>query len=293
VKQRYFILVLAHSVHGRIQRIHIPHSFIYAVLLLAALGAFSAMGFVGSYGRMLWKVGQYNDLRSEVETLRNRYSDLQREAAEQTEQLATLQLFASEVSVAYGLKQNLAGEPGFANEARLVPTVSETIEQYNFLKSADYSRLFREYVRKRHANSVPSIWPVNGRLMDNFGKRIDPFSGLGAFHSGVDINGNFGDAIKATADGIVTMAGWMGGYGRMVVIDHGQYQTRYAHLSSMRVTPGMEVRRGEVIGGMGNSGRATGIHLHYEVRINGVAINPYPFLRRPLTADAKSRDLPF
>lgn len=293
MKQRYFILVLAHSVHGRIQRIHIPHSFIYAVLLLAVLGAFSAMGFVGSYGRMLWKVGQYNDLRTEVETLRNRYSDLQREAAEQNEQMATLQLFASEVSVAYGLKQNLAGSSGFANEARLVPTVSETIEQYNFLKSADYSRLFREYVRKRHANSVPSIWPVNGRLMDNFGKRIDPFSGLGAFHSGVDINGNYGDPIKATADGIVTMAGWMGGYGRMVVIDHGQYQTRYAHLSSMRVTPGMDVRRGEVIGGMGNSGRATGIHLHYEVRINGVAINPYPFLRRPLTADGKTRDLPF
>ncbi len=293
MKQRYFILVLAHSVHGRIQRIHVPHSFIYAILLLAVLGSFSALGFIGSYGRMLWKVGQYNNLRVEVETLRNRYSDLQKEAAEQNEQLATLQLFASEVSVAYGLKQDLAGGSGFANEARLVPTVSETIEQYNFLKSADYSRLFREYVRKRHANSVPSIWPVNGRLMDNFGKRIDPFSGLGAFHSGVDINGNQGDPIKATADGIVTMAGWLGGYGRMIVIDHGQYQTRYAHLSSMRVTPGMEVRRGEIIGGMGSSGRATGTHLHYEVRINGVAINPYPFLRRPLTADGKAREMPF
>lgn len=293
MKQRYFILVLAHSVHGRIQRIHIPHSFIYAVLLLAVLGSFSMFGFVGSYARMLWKVGQYNTLRAEVETLRDRYSDLQRSAAEQNEQLATLQLFASEVSVAYGLKQDLGAGSSFASEARLVPTVSETIEQYNFLKSADYSRLFREFVRKRHANAVPSIWPVNGRLMDNFGKRIDPFSGLGAFHSGVDINGNQGDPIKASADGIVVMAGWMGGYGRMVVIDHGKYQTRYAHLSSMRVVPGMEVRRGEIIGGMGSSGRATGTHLHYEVRVNGVPVNPYPFLRRPLSADGRARELPF
>jgi len=293
VNQRYFILVLAHSVHGRIQRIRVPHSFIYAVLALAVLGTFSVLGFVGSYGRMLWKVGQYNTLRTEVETLRDRYSDLQRAAAEQNEQLATLQLFASEVSVAYGLKQDLGGVNSFASEARLVPTVSETVEQYNFLKSADYSRLFREYVRKRHVNAVPAIWPVTGRLMDNFGKRIDPFSGLGAFHSGVDINGNLGDPIKATADGLVTMAGWLGGYGRIVVIDHGKYQTRYAHLSSLRVLPGMEVRRGEVIGGMGSSGRATGTHLHYEVRVNGVPVNPYPFLRRPLSADGKAHQLPF
>jgi murein DD-endopeptidase MepM/ murein hydrolase activator NlpD len=293
VKQRYFILVLAHSVHGRIQRIHIPHSFIYAVLALAVLGTFSVLGFVGSYGRMLWKVGQYNTLRQEVETLRDRYNDLQQAAAEQNEQLATLQLFASEVSMAYGLKQDVGGASSFASEARLVPTMNETIEQYNFLKSADYSRIFREYVRKRHANSVPSIWPVSGRLMDNFGKRIDPFSGLGAFHSGVDINGNHGDPIRATADGIVTMAGWMSGYGRMVVIDHGKYQTRYAHLSSIKVIPGMEVRRGEILGGMGSSGRATGTHLHYEVRVNGVAINPYPFLKRPVGDQARATEFPF
>lgn len=293
MKQRYFILVLAHSVHGRIQRIHIPHSFIYAVLALAVLGSFSVFGFVGSYGRMVWKVAQYNTLREEVETLRDRYTDLQKTAEAQNEQLATLQLFASEVSVAYGLKQNLNNGTDLASEARLVPTMNETLEQYNFLKNADYSRIFREFVRKRHTNAVPSIWPVNGRLMDNFGKRIDPFSGLGAFHSGVDINGNYGDPIKATADGVVTMAGWFGGYGRIIVIDHGQYQTRYAHLASMRVIPGMEVRRGEVIGTMGASGRATGTHLHYEVRVNGVAVNPYPYLKRPLTAENRGSSVPF
>lgn len=293
MKQRYFILVLAHSVHGRIQRIHIPHSFIYAVLALAILGAVSVFGFVGSYGRMVWKVAQYNTLREEVETLRNRYGDLQKTAEQQNEQLATLQLFASEVSVAYGLKQNLDGVTDYASEARLVPTINETLEQYNFLKSADYSRLSREYVRKRHANSTPNIWPVNGRLMDNFGKRLDPFSGLGAFHSGVDINGSYGDVIKVSADGIVTFAGWMGGYGRIVIVDHGQFQTRYAHLASIKVVPGMEVRRGEVVGGMGASGRATGTHLHYEVRVNGVAVNPYPYLKRSSSADGKAQMLPF
>jgi hypothetical protein len=101
--QPYFVLVLAHSLHGRLRRIHIPHKAIYAVFLLALLGCFSMFGIISSYARMAWKVANYNSLRQEVDSLRAKYQELQKVANQKNEQLATLETFASEVSVAYGL----------------------------------------------------------------------------------------------------------------------------------------------------------------------------------------------
>src|SRR5215813_10970096 len=103
MKQQYFIVVLAHSLHGRLRRIHVPHHAVYAVLALALLGCFSLFGMVSSYLRMVWKVANYNSLRSEVESLRMKYQTLEKSANQTNQQLASLQLFASEVSMAYGL----------------------------------------------------------------------------------------------------------------------------------------------------------------------------------------------
>jgi cell division protein FtsB len=100
MKQEYFVVVLAHSLRGRLRRVQIPHTAVYAVLALALLGCFSAFGFVASYARMAWKVANYNALRDQVTTLRSRYQQLQQENSEKKEQLASLQLMASEVSVA-------------------------------------------------------------------------------------------------------------------------------------------------------------------------------------------------
>jgi murein DD-endopeptidase MepM/ murein hydrolase activator NlpD len=117
--------------------------------------------------------------------------------------------------------------------------------------------------------------------MGGFGVRLDPFSGEGAMHTGIDISAPYGTPVHATADGIVIHAGWNGGYGRCVIIDHGNnYQTWYAHLSRMDVIEGQEIRQGEVLGGVGSTGRSTGSHLHYEVRIASTPVNPYRFLGR-------------
>src|SRR5579863_1595326 len=105
MKQHYFVVVLAHSLHGRLRRIHIPHHSLYVVLALALFGGFSLFGMVSSYLRMTWKVSNYNSLRSEFDTLRNKYKALQRENNQKQEQLASLQMMASEVSVALGLKR--------------------------------------------------------------------------------------------------------------------------------------------------------------------------------------------
>jgi len=103
MKNSDFIVVLAHSMHGRLRRIQIPHKVVYAVAGLALIGVITVMGFVASYARMAWKVADYNALRAEFNTLRSRYQKLQHETTQKSQQLASLQLFATEVSVAYGL----------------------------------------------------------------------------------------------------------------------------------------------------------------------------------------------
>lgn len=294
MKQHYFVVVLAHSLHGRLRRIHIPHQALYLVLALSLFGTFSLFGMVSSYLRMTWKVSNYNHLRSEVDTLRTKYQDLQRENDQKQEQLASLQLMASEVSVALGLKRKLEGTDDIADEGPLVPTYRESIEEYNFLKSASYSRINHQYPRLWQTNIVPTMWPVNGVLLSRFGERTDPFSGEGALHTGVDISAPMGTPVHAAADGIVSRAEYFGGYGKLVVIDHGNgMSTRYGHLSRFNVVPGQEVRRGDIIAYSGQTGRATSPHLHFEVRVGGAAVNPHPYLTRSATGPVGKSDLPF
>jgi murein DD-endopeptidase MepM/ murein hydrolase activator NlpD len=293
MKQHYFIVVLAHSFHGRLRRLHIPHQAVYVVLALAVLGAFSALGIVGSYLRMAGKVANYNTLQSQFDVLRQRYQKLQKSSEQKNEQLATLQLFATEISIAYGVKRKLEGPPDISGEAPLVPTFRESIEEFNFLKSANYSRNFHKYPKLWQINVRPSLWPVHGRLLSNFGRRTDPFSGQGAFHPGVDLDCRPGTVVKVAADGVVAHAEWFGAYGRLVVVDHGNsLQTYYAHLSRIDVITGQEVRRGQIIGASGASGRVTAPHLHYEVRQGGNPINPYTFLAKSATGETPP-DLPF
>ncbi len=131
--------------------------------------------------------------------------------------------------------------------------------------------------------AVPSDKPVQSSVSfsSGFGYRSDPFRGAAAMHPGIDLSGPHGTPIQATAEGIVVKAGWnSGGYGNLVEVDHGRgIVTRYAHLSRIAVRPGQQVVRGQQIGGMGSTGRSTGNHLHYEVRIDGRPVNPIPFMK--------------
>ncbi|HXF90224.1 MAG TPA: M23 family metallopeptidase [Xanthobacteraceae bacterium] len=137
----------------------------------------------------------------------------------------------------------------------------------------------------RTLNNVPVRKPINGDidLSSGFGLRMDPFVRAMAMHTGVDFRSNTGDPVRATANGTVTVAGWNGGYGKMVEIDHGNgISTRYGHLSEILVKPGQSVRGGQLVGRVGSTGRSTGPHLHYETRIEGEAVNPQKFLRAGL-----------
>jgi murein DD-endopeptidase MepM/ murein hydrolase activator NlpD len=294
--QPYFVVVLAHSLHGRLRRIHVPHKVIYAGFVFSVFSCFVMLAFFSSYLRMSWKVAHYNSLRQEVDSLRVKYQELQRLTNQKNEQLATLENFAGEVSVAYGLKRKPGTSRDVVNAANLTPTFRESLSDYNFLQTSTISALYHNYPKQYQLHVRPSLWPVEGRLMSAFGGRTDPFSGEGAIHTGVDLEAPMGTSVHAAADGIIVQADWDGGYGRLIIIDHGNgVQTYYGHLSTFIVVPGQEVRRGDVIARSGASGRVTSPHLHYEVRMGGTPVNPYPYLAKTGVAGTAHapRDLPF
>lgn len=150
-----------------------------------------------------------------------------------------------------------------------------------------FSNLFASLQRLdgevKAASYIPSGRPVAKLSMtSNFGVRSDPFNGGARMHKGIDIPGPIGTPIYATADGIVSRAGWASGYGNLVQISHGGgMETRYGHMSKLIVAANSYVRRGQLIGLMGSTGRSTGSHLHYEVRVDGQAVNPIPFVSGP------------
>lgn len=142
-------------------------------------------------------------------------------------------------------------------------------------------RTVRSDVGKRNAlaAATPSIWPAQGWLTSTVGNRQDPITGERDFHAGLDISADRGSAVYATADGKIVQAAYDGGYGNLVIIDHGYgLETRYGHLARYQVRVGDQVKRGDVVGLVGSTGRSTGSHLHYEVRVNGRLLNPLQLL---------------
>jgi murein DD-endopeptidase MepM/ murein hydrolase activator NlpD len=132
------------------------------------------------------------------------------------------------------------------------------------------------------ARATPSIWPLAGWLSSGFGSRKDPFNGAPDFHAGLDIAADKGTPVRATADGTVRTAGYNGDYGNSVLVEHGYgIGTRFGHMSSIAVRPGQTVHRGDVLGYVGATGRATSAHLHYEILLNGQPINPLRLLAKP------------
>lgn len=137
--------------------------------------------------------------------------------------------------------------------------------------------------QRRLFRATPTGWPVQGPLTSKYGLRKSPFNGNGEFHPGLDISGNLGDPVRATADGVVRVASWNGGYGNLVLIQHEfGFSTRYAHNSRLKVNVGDHVKRGQIIALMGTTGKSVGVHCHYEVWRYNDRKNPLLFLRESL-----------
>jgi len=302
LRRRYYIIFVAREKDGPLRKIPIPLHYAGVFVAAAVVGAFTITGMAGSYTRMLLKTASFNQVRSQREALRLDYERLQVVAHEKDIQAASLGSLASEVSALYGLRQSHTVKSASAVTVADSPDNSGTFTEQAYTQSLNQLSLLRTDALSGHiygfggpASPVsgtdwadiigaPSLWPVVGPITSSFGEREDPLNaGEAEFHTGVDIAASFGTPVRATADGEVVSAGMASGYGREVILDHGNgIETLYAHLSGFAVTPGQQVREGQVIGYVGLSGRTTGPNLHYEVRIHNTPVNPHRYLRETM-----------
>lgn len=316
LRKRYIVYV-TRGEDGSVDRVSIPMRYVYVFLAAAIAGMFSIAGMAGSYTRMLVKAESINHLRDELAISRRDYAHLEKTTHEKDVQVASLGSLASEISAIYGLTSGKLTLPhrgrhashSAAMEAAKAPLkgpasgedgYKESLDTYLALeKTADAGLAmgslhpdpalgiraalsgFAGLDTEAGAN-VPDMWPILGPITSGFGEREDPIigGGEGEFHKGVDIGSPDGTPVHAPAAGRVIKAGPGTGYGREIEIDHGNgIVTVYGHLSGYNVTVGEMVVKGQVIGFVGHSGRATGSHLHYEVEVRGTSVNPHRYLR--------------
>ncbi len=307
MNKRFYIIFVARESDGRLRKVPIPLHYAYVFVAAALVGAFTIAGMAGSYSRMLLKTASYNQVRSQREALQKDYAKLEVQAHQKDVQAASLGSLARQVSVLYGFHLRsskaviTAATPVLADSS---PDSSDAFGQQAYAKSLDEFAELRTAAVTGHtepqftfyphpfptnADAVlnggtePSLWPVLGRLTSSFGERTDPFNGEGAFHAGLDIATAYGTPVRAPADGVIAKAGPASGYGREMIVDHGGgIVTVYGHLSAFATVVGQLVKQGQVIAYVGSAGRSTGPHLHYEVRVNNIPVNPHKYLRETM-----------
>lgn len=283
-----FTFIFVSGDRGPLRKVKVPFYGMYFLALFAVVGGATVVAAVGSYSRMLWKATSYNALRKDQEDLKRHYQQLQVMVKDSNQKLSSLQSLATDVAMSYGILR-LPQTPFFATAAAASGSDAayrQSVEEFDFLKrNATSVALTAQGLKLMPGRSwedmafTPSFWPVMGQITGSFGERLDPFSGEGAFHTGVDISAPYGSEVHSTADGIVETVDTRSGYGRVVIIDHGfGVTTWYGHLSGFASAEGSHVKRGEVIGYVGISGRASGPHVHYEVRMYGAPVNPARYL---------------
>jgi len=291
--KKFYTFLIFPGAHGKLHKIQLPFYVVHLVLGFSIVGIIAVAALANSYARMLLKVSNYNSLRTEREALKTQYQTLETVVSQTNAKLDSLQSLAAEVALTYGFGE--ARRPHFPEDVLALATQSNsTVESsyraslyaFKLIKRASLDPSGGSLVRgffsspQMVRSTMPSIWPVRGQITAGFGQRMDPFSGEGAFHAGVDISAPYGAKVEAAADGIVFQAGPEAGYGNEVLIDHGYgITTKYGHLSKVYAVVGQEVKRGQAIGAVGMTGKATGPHLHYEVRVHETPVSPTKFLR--------------
>ncbi|PIF02891.1 MAG: metalloendopeptidase [Desulfococcus sp.] len=289
------------------RQISIPRPFICLILLVAAAAA-GAIGYGGHDYINLKKSGIQNrdlsrTIQSRNEIIHHQRRQIQSLAAEINElkgSLIALNGFEQKIRVIANLEQGedspglfgIGGStpedllPNLDPEERHNGLIREMHDQINQLHQAvrtqenGFNTLIEKLEEQKNLLAcTPAIQPAEGVYTSDFGRRVSPFTGLKEFHKGLDIAAPKGTPIIAPADGCVTFTGEKGGYGLILIIDHGYgLSTRYAHCSEVLKKPGDAIKRGEIIARMGNTGRSTGPHLHYEVRLNGMPMDPKHYI---------------
>jgi len=276
-EDRFISFIIAHTSksRARVQRIRVEKKSV-TVFVMASI----ALGLCLVYG-LYGLTQQVRHLRTEMENQSLR--------AENERQRQELEKLNNRVEKVEDTSRKLAEKSGVVDDSNYTPsgtggpelpldemaleTLASKMSRLELDMSAHEASL-------RQRGYVPTLWPVEGTLEGGFGGRRNPFGGGGyEFHSGQDIEAGWGAPVVSGAAGKVSFIGWQNGYGQLVVVDHGGgLTTRYGHLSHIDVELDQTVSRGQLLGKVGSTGRSTGPHLHYEVRINDEAVNPLPYL---------------
>jgi murein DD-endopeptidase MepM/ murein hydrolase activator NlpD len=284
----YTLIVVPHA-KARFRKIQVSVRLTKWVLGTATVAGLAVSGAFVHYARVAAEVHELRSLRAENKALLVKTQDYELSAGKLQAKVHQLQNMVTKLGVMAGLEHSLpetavGGVGGVSSldaaPPRLDPTTLADMDR-SLTRLTDRSAELEEFYRDQTVllSSTPSVWPVRGYLSAAFGNRIDPFTAQKDFHPGIDVSTPAGTRVQAPADGIVISAGMQGGYGNALLLDHGYgVVTRYGHLSGFAVKPGQRVKRGEVIGYVGSTGRSTGPHLHYEVWVRDQAKNPIHFI---------------
>lgn len=300
-KKEYFTVMIVPGPNSRVRTLSISKSLIRTIFY----------SFFGVVFLSLYLVYEYNDVKDKVWELQSTREELMQQKAQvqnfalnlldYKRQMFLLRDLDTKLRRAVSLgprdkAQQVLGiggpdELGLQNltalgEKRQAEALKEMTEELSQLKGAASRQeaslqMLIEYFEDKRSlyASTPSIWPVRGWVTSRYGSRISPFSGIQKLHEGLDIAAQTGTPVVASADGVVIKAAFSTGYGNMVELSHGYgIRTLYAHNSRLNVKAGQRVHRGDVIAYAGDSGSSTGPHLHYEVKVNGLPVNPVKYL---------------
>jgi murein DD-endopeptidase MepM/ murein hydrolase activator NlpD len=272
---RFYAFIIAHTSRSkaRVQRIRVEKKVV--TLFFGAAAVVTVCLCYGLYGL----TQQAAHLRTEYENQRLRAeNEKQRKELEKlNNRVEKVEDTSRKLAEKSGVVEN-APAPGSGGPALPLDEMGLATLIAKMGRLEEDMRGYEAVLRER--GYTPTLWPVQGTLEGGFGGRRNPFGGPGyEFHSGQDIEAAWGAPVISGASGKVTFVGWQNGYGQLVVVDHGGgLTTRYGHLSHIDVELNETVRRGQLLGKVGSTGRSTGPHLHYEVRINDEAVDPLPYL---------------
>lgn len=286
--RRFTIMIIPEGSH-RVRRFAVKRSLVKMALAASVIGALGLTALVVDYLRTNLDRGELQRLqventmqREELHRLVVKLEDLRKEMVVLSQNDAKVRVMAK---LAAPKGDSLVGIGGPVEDdlSKSFSDIQRRIDEVR--RQIDLRRESQEEIKgvlndqRSLLAAKPAGWPVKGWLTSNFGMRRDPFNGRRKMHEGLDIAARTGTAVTATADGIVSSVRTEPGYGKMVVIDHGYgYRTYYGHNSKNFVKVGQRVRRGDRIAAVGNTGRSTGSHVHYEIRLNGVPVNPRKYL---------------
>jgi murein DD-endopeptidase MepM/ murein hydrolase activator NlpD len=287
MNQRYSTIIFVPHARAKFRKLKVSHRLFFSIVSLVTSSLCLSTFFSFQYFTSLSQTHELNKLQHENRELQTANEQFSKSVESLRTQLRTVEDRTRKLAIIAGIttldETSQGGVGGVRNDDMSGNPYRDDVDKMSFRShrlDRDLSVLEQKFVAQSQLLScTPSIAPVRGILTDGFGGRSDPFTGEQGTHNAVDISSAVGQPVRAPADGVVVKAEWANGYGNVVYLSHGfGYSTRYGHLSGYAVRPGQRVQRGDIIGYVGSTGRSTGPHLHYEVRLNNNPVNPLAYI---------------